>query len=186
MKPILALLALLALAACKEDTAALPPPVDLTAEAVGYYCQMDLLDHDGPKGQIHLDGMPAPIFFSQVRDTLAYLHMPEQSHAVRAVYVQDMTGATWDRPGPWIAADRAVYVAGSDRMGGMDAPEFVPFSDEAAARAFSDIHGGTLRPYADITAGELLATEPPAPGPAPDASDIAARLGALAQPDRSN
>ena len=37
-----ALLVLMLLAACREETAALPDPVPLTEEAVGHYCQMDL------------------------------------------------------------------------------------------------------------------------------------------------
>lgn len=59
----------------KQEEAALPEPVELTAQAVVHYCQMNLLEHAGPKGQIHLSGLPAPIFFSQVRDVIAYLHM---------------------------------------------------------------------------------------------------------------
>ncbi|MCB1342210.1 MAG: nitrous oxide reductase accessory protein NosL [Pseudooceanicola sp.] len=179
---MLAAPALLFLAACKEDAADLPPPVEMTAEAVGYYCQMDLTGHDGPKGQVQLEDMPSAMFFSQVRDTLAYLHMPEQNYAVTVAYVQDMSGdATWARPGPWIAAETALYVIGSDVTGGMGAPEFVPFSDEAAARAFMARHGGALRAYGTITAEEVLA---PAYEAAEDAGtdgsdDISARLRAL-------
>lgn len=147
MKPALIALALLALAACREDEAAAPPePVTMTAEAVGHYCQMTVLDHPGPKAQIHLAGLPAPIFFSQVRDAVAYLRMPEQSHAVRAVFVSDMAAAAdWENPGPdnWIAAGDAVFVVGSDRTGGMGAPEIVPFSTAEAARAFAAQYGGT-------------------------------------------
>ncbi len=179
----LPLLAVLALAACREETAEAPAPADLTPETVGFYCQMELLDHAGPKGQIHLDGLPAPLFFSQVRDAVAYLHMPEQSHAVRAVYVQDMAlAASWETPGGWIAAEDAVYVIGSDRMGGMNAPEFVPFSDPAAAEAFIARHGGTLRAFEEIDAVEALsAGDPVDPVPAAQAGDgdVAARLRAL-------
>jgi len=183
---LLIALAALSLSACKEDSAAMPQPVEMSAEAVGYYCQMDLLNHDGPKGQIHLAGLPAPIFFSQVRDTIAYLHMPEQNHAVQVAYVQDMANAeSWAKPGAWIAADKALYVTGSDQMGGMNAPEFVPFSEEAAAVAFIASHGGALLRFDEIRPQDALADASPEPAAAVQ-SDIANRLRALAPADRSN
>lgn len=174
-------LAALALSACRDTDADLPPPVEMTAETLGYYCQMALLEHDGPKGQIHLDGAPAPVFFSQVRDALGYLRMPEQSHAVRAAYVQDMTGAeSWDNPGGWIRADSAVYVVGSDSVGGMGAPEIVPFSEEAAAQAFAREHGGVIRRFAEIAAADVLGGDT---APMVENSEIATRLKALSQPE---
>ncbi|KUF10910.1 nitrous oxide reductase accessory protein NosL [Pseudoponticoccus marisrubri] len=171
------LIALLLLGACKEEVAELPAPVEITAEAAGFYCQMELIEHDGPKGQIHLDGMPAPLFFSQVRDALAYLHMPEQSHAFTVAYVQDMSGATWQAPGPWIPVTEALYVIGSDRRGGMDAPELVPFSDAAAAQAFIARHGGSLRRFDEIGTADVLEA-----APAPETmeeTDLAQRLRRL-------
>lgn len=172
------MLVALALVACEDDSADLPEPIEMTADAVGHYCQMDLLTHEGPKGQIHLDGLPAPIFFSQVKDTITYLHMPEQSHSVKVAYVQDMAGAeSWAQPGDWISVDEAVYVVGSDRMGGMNAPEFVPFSDEAAATAFIARHGGKLRSYDDIDTGDVFDASEPADAEAQ--TDIARRLRAL-------
>lgn len=176
IRPIL-VLSLAVLVGCKEELAETPAPVDLTAEAVGYYCQMELLEHVGPKGQIHLEGMPEPIFFSQVRDAIAYLHMPEQSHAVRATYVQDMTGASWAKPGAWIAADQAIYVIGSDRVGGMGAPEFVPFSDEAAALDFAALRGGEVQRFEQIASEDVLA--PVESEHMPDTHDMASRLDAL-------
>ncbi|WP_375173633.1 nitrous oxide reductase accessory protein NosL [Pseudooceanicola sp.] len=151
----------------------------MTAEAVGFYCRMDIIEHDGPKGQVQLDGLPGALFFSQVRDTVAYLHMPEQSHDIAVAYVQDMSGpATWETPGPWIEATSALYVLGSDARGGMDAPEFVPFSDRTAAEAFAARHGGQIRPFAEITSADVLApTEPQESSDTPD--DIADRLQKL-------
>ncbi|HSF92599.1 MAG TPA: nitrous oxide reductase accessory protein NosL [Paracoccaceae bacterium] len=183
---ILFAFAALSLAACKEDSAMLPQPVEMSAEAVGFYCQMDLLTHDGPKGQIHLSGLPEPIFFSQVKDTIAYLHMPEQSHDVLVAFVQDMSNAqSWAKPGAWIAAHEALYVTGSDQMGGMGAPEFVPFSQEAAANAFIAKHGGTLQRYDEIGTADVLTVAASEPH-SEDHSDIAKRLDALAPSDRSN
>jgi len=162
IRPALIALSLLALSACREDdTAALPQPVTMTAEAVGHYCQMNLLEHPGPKAQVHLDGLPWPLFFSQVRDAVAYQRMPEQSHIIRVIYVSDMgaEGAVWDDPGAdnWIDAASALYVVGSDVVGGMEAPELVPFSDPAAAADFAARHGGRVLRLADIDDGAVLA-----------------------------
>ena len=180
------IVAVLTLSACKEDLVEVPQPVELSSESMGYYCQMDLLTHDGPKGQIHLEGMPAPIFFSQVKDTIAYLHMPEQSHAVWATYVQDMADAqSWALPGTWIPVEKAIYVIGSDQMGGMDAPEFVPFSDETAASDFATKHGGTLRRYSEITTQDVLNSAAPETDTEYQ-SDIAERLRALSSADGTN
>ncbi|WP_425073359.1 nitrous oxide reductase accessory protein NosL [Sagittula sp. S175] len=170
------LLATLVLAACKEDVADLPAPVAITAESAGFYCQMSLLEHDGPKGQVHLDGMPAPLFFSQVRDAVAYLHMPEQSHAVRVTYVQDMTGATWAEPGPWIRAEAALYVIGSDRVGGMGGAELVPFASAEAAGDFAAQHGGRVRSFVEIRAADVLEASE---RPASEHDDMGARLSRL-------
>ncbi|TNE91953.1 MAG: copper resistance protein CopZ [Rhodobacteraceae bacterium] len=175
------LFSLLALVACKEDVVNTPAPVDITEEALGYYCQMALVEHDGPKGQAHLDGLPAPIFFSQVRDVIAYLHMPEQSHAVKVAYVQDMTRADWTAPGDWIRAEEALYVAGSDAVGGMGAAEFVPFSDPIAAEAFARDRGGRVLAFADIRAKDVLGAKTPETEAASDTDDINARLKALGQ-----
>ncbi len=158
----LLILALLALAACKEETAQNTAPVPLDERSVGHYCQMDLLEHDGPKAQAHLDGLPgAPLFFSQVRDVVAYLRMPEQSHAILSIWVNDMgaPGATWAAPGAenWIDADTAHFVVGAEVTGGMGAPEIVPFSDVAAAAKFATANGGEVMRLSDIPDTAVLA-----------------------------
>jgi copper chaperone NosL len=161
MKRAVLILLVLMLAACKEEVAALPEPVVLSEGALGHFCQMDLLEHPGPKAQVHLDGLPgAPLFFSQVRDAVTYARLPEQSHEIRAIFVNDMAVApSWDDPGAanWIPADSALYVVGSSRAGGMGAPEFVPFSSAAAAAAFADQHGGTVMSLAEIPDAAIFA-----------------------------
>lgn len=173
-------LILLLLAACKDE-APVPLPVAMTADTTGYFCQMDLLGHPGPKAQIHLATYPGrPLFFSQVKDAVAYLRMPEQIDTVTATYVSDMGAApSWQSPGAtnWLAAEKAVYVVGSDARGGMDAPEFVPFSDPAKARAFAASHGGQVMTLAQIPQTAL--TPGTAPGDTETDADIAARLRAL-------
>lgn len=176
------LLAALVLAACREEQAP-PSPVALTPEAVGHYCQMNLLEHPGPKAQVHLDFGP-PLFFSQVRDALAYQRMPEQSAAIRAIYVNDMgaPGASWQEPGPanWIDAGAVVFVTGSDVAGGMGAPELVPFAARAAAEDFVLRHGGQVVTLAEISDAALLA---PAPAQGGDDADYQKMLGRLPAPD---
>lgn len=161
IRAALAAICLLALAACKEDeTAGLPPAVAMTEAALGHYCQMNLTEHPGPKGQIHLAGMQAPLFFSQVRDAIAYQRMPEQSHAIAAIYVSDMGVApSWESPGAsnWIPAAEAHFVIGSRAVGGMGAPEAVPFADPADAAAFAAEHGGRVVRLGAIADADVLA-----------------------------
>ena len=142
------------LAACKEEVAEAPPaPVDLTEEALSYFCQMNIADHGGPKGQIHLEGMPAPIFFAQVRDMVAYLKSPERDAEISAIYVSDMSVAqSWEQPGisNWIPANDAVFVVGAPVAGGMGAPEIVPFANSEGADKFVAQYGGQSMPLNDI------------------------------------
>lgn len=157
---VLAAVSVFTLAACREeDSAGLPQAVAMTSEALGYYCQMNLTEHPGPKAQVHLVGTENPIYFSQVRDAIAYQRMPEQSSRISVIYVNDMAVApNWHEPGleNWIAASTALYVAGSDALGGMGAPEFVPFSSRAAAEEFSAEHGGQIVSLSEIDDAEVL------------------------------
>jgi copper chaperone NosL len=191
MKPLLILLTALSLTACKEDAASPPPPVSLTAQAVGHYCQMDLLEHPGPKAQVHLAGLPDPLFFSQVRDAIAYQRMPEQSHAITAIYVNDMAAApSWAQPGAdnWIDATKAYFVVGSDATGGMDAPELVPFLLARDAAAFASLRGGRVVTILEVADTDVLSAVPIAATQADDPAeedDFQARLDRLAQ-ERQN
>jgi copper chaperone NosL len=145
---LVAILLLPWLTSCDDDKqASLPPPQEITAESTGFICGMLLQDHAGPKGQVHVADMPWPLWFSSVRDTIAFIRMPDEAPRVRAVYVNDMGKAqSWADPGPgtWINAAQAYYVLGSRRQGSMGAPEAVPFGDEAVARAFVAEQGGRI------------------------------------------
>ena len=161
----LVLAALLLFPGCGEDQKAEAPlPRELTREATGYYCNMIVQDHPGPKGQIFLSDKPDPIWFSSVRDTIAFTLLPEEAKNIAAIYVNDMSRANWDAPeaGTWIAGENAWYVIGSDRRGGMGAPETVPFSERAAAEAFVASHGGKIVAFADIPADAVLGEVPDA------------------------
>lgn len=149
------------LAGCKEDAGqlALPDPMVLSDEAAGYYCQMIILEHDGPKAQLFLAGMASPLWFSQVRDGLAYVKSPEQSGEIIVMYVNDMGKAvSWQEPGPdnWIKAGDAFYVVGSDARGGMGAPETVPFGTTEQAAKFAAEHGGMVLKLDEILPETVL------------------------------
>jgi copper chaperone NosL len=152
---ILALGLIVALSACGEeqDTTELPSPQEPTREAIGHYCGMIVVDHAGPKGQIFLDGKEDPIWFSSVRDTLAFTMLPEEPKTVIAIYVNDMAKASnWDQPEPgaWVDGRQAMFVVGSDARGGMGAPETVPFSNREAAERFKSAHGGSIHAFGEI------------------------------------
>lgn len=158
----LSIIALVSLVGCKEETVQDTSPLPLTVEAVGHFCQMNLFEHEGPKAQAHLGGLPLmPLFFSQVRDVVAYVRLPEQTHEILAVWVNDMgaQGATWSDPGTanWIAAEEAYYVVGSRVVGGMGAPELVPFSEALKADAFAALNGGQVMQLTQIPDDAVLA-----------------------------
>ncbi|MHA1158637.1 MAG: nitrous oxide reductase accessory protein NosL [Alphaproteobacteria bacterium] len=144
----LAVAAASVLAACSSDQQiALPTAVALTGDDLGHFCQMTVVDHAGPKAQVHLAGADHPLFFTQVRDALAYDRMPEETAEVTAIFVNDMAVAkSWSEPGVdnWIDIKTAVFVGGSTQRGGMGAPELVPFSTHDAAQAFASEFGGQV------------------------------------------
>ncbi len=142
-------LAMLLATGCDRAGPAGPPPVaaEVPDDASGHYCGMLLSDHEGPKGQIHLESREEPIWFSSVRDTVAFLRLPEEAKDVSAVYVNDMGLArSWEHPEPgtWVDAREAWFVVESTMQGGMGAPEAVPFSTQPAAEEFRDEHGGRV------------------------------------------
>lgn len=159
----LALFTLLALtvAGCQEETIATKPAaVALTLDAAGHYCQMTVLEHDGPKAQIHLAGNPHPIWFTQVRDAVAFTRLPEEPKDYVAIYVNDMDKAeSWTQPGAtnWIDADVAWFVIGSRQAGGMGAPEAIPFGSREGADSFVAANGGAVMRFADIPTDYVLA-----------------------------
>ena len=143
----------------EEQSTALPAPVAMTEEAVGHYCNMTVLEHEGPKAQIHLKGYEHPIWFTQVRDAVAFLRSPEELAEAVVTYVHDMSKAeSWAHPGDgaWIDAAKAVFVIESSRKGGMSAPEAIPFGTMQAAEAFIADNGGRAMHLADIPDAYVL------------------------------
>ena len=149
MYKIFVLLLSVFLVACeKAPPVEVPVAQTLTREANGYYCLMTVVYHDGPKGQIILNDGKV-LWFTSVRDTISFTLSPEEPKNIAAIYVNDMAEADWKKPGlnNWIDAHTAWYVLGSDKAGGMGAPETVPFSTKAKAGAFVARHGGTIHKF---------------------------------------
>lgn len=156
-----ALISVFLLAGCQGEVAEnrAPQAVAPTQDAVGYYCQMEILAHDGPKAQIHLSGTKEPLWFAQVRDGIAYYKSPDEPAGIASFYVNDMGAAkSWAQPGPdnWIAAREAYYVVGSAARGGMGAPEIVPFSTKSSAESFAAKKGGKVMRLPEIPTAAVL------------------------------
>lgn len=151
---------LCSLVACSDKPAPeVPQAQSLTREAIGYFCGMIVADHPGPKGQVILRERAEALWFSSVRDTLAYTRLPEETDPVAAIYVTDVSRAvSWDAPGEdaWIEIHNAVYVVGSNRRGGMGAPEIVPFSSRIDAEAFTASFGGRILTLEGVPDDALL------------------------------
>lgn len=169
-----ALLAAIALTGCDQrQVAAIPPPHKMTAEAIGHYCGMNLLEHPGPKGQIFAASLIEPVWFSSARDTIAFTMLPDEPKDIQAIYVSDMGKApSWDKPGAdnWIDARKALFVIGSRVKGGMGGDEAVPFSDHGAAETFVAQNGGRIVGFAEVPRDYILGSGDEKTGSASDSS----------------
>jgi len=128
MQFLLAAIVLAFAASCdgREETVAVPAPAEYGGGATGYFCHMLLAEHGGPKGQVHLATSSKPLWFSSVRDTVAFTLLEGEPKDVTAIYVNDMGKATdWaaPEPGTWVALQDAWLVIESRRLGGMGLPE---------------------------------------------------------------
>lgn len=160
-----ALMAMALLIGCEDSPIDLPLPRALSDGASGIYCGMILVEHPGPKAQIFEKGRADPVWFSSVRDALAYTRLPGEAQSVVALYVHDMGRAhSWESPqadGIWIAAQKAHFVVGSSKRGGMGMIEVVPFESKEDAKLFAGEYGGTVVTYENIESRFLF----PEPGP---------------------
>lgn len=138
------------LAACSKP-AAQPPPQEITQGTACALDGMSLSDYPGPKAQIHYtDGTTE--FYCDTVEMFALLLKPEQQQRIAAVYTQDMAGADWRQPqGHWIDARSAFYVRGSSQQGSMG-PTLASFARKADAEAFAKKYGGSVLPFAAVTA----------------------------------
>lgn len=146
------------LSACEKDMPVeVPSAHKLSREANGYYCLMTVVYHKGPKAQIILsDGKV--LWFTSVRDSISFTLLPEEPKNIAAFYVNDMSEANWDNPGEdnWIDAHTAWYVLGSDRSGGMGAPEAVPFATKIKADLFASQRGGVVHSLENIPPAYIM------------------------------
>jgi len=157
----LLLLPFLLLTGCDEDVAPKAIAQPLTIDAIGYYCNMTVIEHPGPKGQIHRADGQAPLWFSSVRDAVAYTMLPDEPKDIVAIFVHDMGGGRdWSNPSDdgWIDAHGAWYVIGSRRRGGMGIAEAVPFAAKGDAMAFALTHGGRIVDWPSIPQDYILNT----------------------------
>ncbi|MCA1529600.1 nitrous oxide reductase accessory protein NosL [Bradyrhizobium yuanmingense] len=183
---LLALLLPLALVGCNDKQAAnIPPPHRMTAEDIGHYCGMNVLEHPGPKGHIFAASLIQPVWFSSVRDAIAFTMLPDEPKDILAIYVSDMGKAPdWDKPSAdnWIEARKALFVIESRVKSGMGGDEAVPFSDRAAAERFASENGGRIVGFDEVPRDYVLASAN-AGGAAPDeASEGAPGDGARRTP----
>ena len=175
---LFALLVPFVLAGCNDKQAPkIPPPHRMTAEDIGHYCGMNVLEHPGPKGHIFVASLIEPVWFSSVRDTIAFTMLPDEPKDILAIYVSDMGKAPdWDRPGAenWIEARKALFVIESRVKSGMGGDEAVPFSERAAAEAFIAQNGGRIVSFDEVprdyvltsaNAGGAVAADETAEGP---------------------
>ena len=157
--PIFLLLSIFYLSACDEDVVPPPAPRSLTVDAVGYYCNMTVTDHPGPKGQIHRTGRQQPLWFSSVRDAIAFTMLPDEAKDVVAIYVHDMGGGRdWSAPSDdgWVEARDAWFVIGSSRRGGMGMAAVAPFADREEAATFVAEYGGRVVDWQGIPPDYIL------------------------------
>ncbi len=149
------------LASCgQKQTAQTPLPQLPSGDDVGYFCGMIVEEHQGPKSQIVLSGEDKPLWFTSVRDGIAFTLLPEETGNVLALFVTAVDDADWDHPEQqlqsWINADQAWYVIGSRKRGGMGAAEAIPFTSEAAAQGFAQEFKGQVARLADIPNDYIL------------------------------
>jgi copper chaperone NosL len=173
-----ALVILFALGACKKEAAQIPAPRTMSAEAIGHYCGMNLFEHPGPKGQIFAASLIEPVWFSSVRDTIAFTMLPDEPKDIQAIYVSDMGKASsWEKPGPdnWIEARKALFVIGSRIQGGMGGKEAVPFSERAAAEKFVGENGGNIVAFDQVPRDYILTSDDAGTDAAPDEQAAAHR-----------
>ncbi|WP_298871362.1 nitrous oxide reductase accessory protein NosL [uncultured Bradyrhizobium sp.] len=177
---LLAFLGALVLAGCGEkQVAQAPPPHRMTAELIGHYCGMNVLEHPGPKGQIFVASLIEPVWFSSARDTIAFTVLPDEPKDIQAIYVTDMGKApSWEKPGVdnWIEARKALFVIGSRVKGGMGGDEAVPFSERSAAAKFVTDNGGRIVSFADVPRDYVLGSDGDKTGVVPESAPGRASL----------
>ena len=160
--PALCFSGLLLLTACgPSGTAALPPPQEPNDQSIAYFCQMNLTEHEGPKGQAFLRGKDKPYWFSSPGEAFTFLQTEVMSGELVALYVNDMGQGTWEHPAPgaWVEIHKATFVLDSSRTASMGGAEPVSFAEKTAAESFAKQYGGRVVDF--DTAAKALAVDTP-------------------------
>lgn len=133
-----------------------PAPREMTS---GTACSLDgmvLGDYPGPKAQIHYADVEQPDYFCDMVELFRTYLKPERVRTVRAVYVQDMGKADWDRPrGNWIDARTASFVVGGRRHGSMG-PTIASFALKSDADRFAAEYGGRVVSFDAVKAEDAV------------------------------
>jgi copper chaperone NosL len=135
-------------------------PQTVTRDDIGYYCNMIIEDHSGPKGQIILSNTEKAIWFTSIRDAVAFSLLPDEPKNIAAFFVTAMDDADWNHPekedGNWIEAQSAMYVINSEQRGGMGQMEAIPFKHKQSATTFVEKYGGEILSYVEIPKDYIL------------------------------
>lgn len=121
-------------------------PIELKGDELGYYMQMIVVDHAGPKAQLWLSDRNKPLWFVDVRDAILFKRTPEEADNIVAIYAHDMAkNLDYNNVKDiWVELNDAVFVVDSQLKGGMGMPETIPFSDLKSAQDFVEKHGGKI------------------------------------------
>jgi copper chaperone NosL len=155
------ILLILFLLACENSSPGqVYEPQAVTRDDTGYYCNMIVEDHTGPKGQILLTNREDAVWFTSARDAVAFTLLPDEPNNIAAFFVTAMDEAEWNHPekqiNSWIDAKSAWYVIKSKQRGGMGQMEVIPFKQEQSASDFVKEYGGEVVSYVDIPENYIL------------------------------
>ena len=148
MNKVLLLIIISLLISCSSDPVVIqkPDPIKLGRDDVGYYMQMIVADHAGPKAQLWLSDQNKPLWFVDVRDAILFKRTPEEADNISIIYAHDMAkNPDYNNVKDiWLDIEQAIFVIDSRRKGGMGMPEAIPFSDKHSAQDFVSEHGGKI------------------------------------------
>lgn len=149
---------------CSQESEQVPARAQpVSNDHIGYYCNMIVVNHAGPKGQIQLTNKDQALWFTSVRDTIAFTLLPEEPKNIAAIFVTAMDQSEWDHPenelSHWLAAESAWYVIRSEKRGGMGQLEAIPFEERNSALKFAEQHGGEVVAYDAIPRDYILGAE---------------------------
>ncbi|MBL4661348.1 MAG: nitrous oxide reductase accessory protein NosL [Alcanivoracaceae bacterium] len=164
MNKVLLLIIISLLVSCSNDPQAIqkPDPIKLGRDDVGYYMQMIVADHAGPKAQLWLSDQSKPLWFVDVRDAILFKRTPEEADNISAIYAHDMAkNPDYNNVKDiWLDIEQAFFVIGSQRKGGMGMPEAIPFSEKHSARDFVAKYGGEIIDSINQISTEYLTSIP--------------------------